>query len=99
MLNLHTFRDDLASLEHDAGLTKQLKSVRKTLALLESNPRHPSLQTHEYTNLSRTLGVKVLEANAEHRTSAAYRKLAETAGDAGLVIGMCDTIRHRPRTR
>jgi len=31
-------RDDLGSVEHDAGLTKRLKAVRKTLALLESNP-------------------------------------------------------------
>jgi hypothetical protein len=66
-------RDDLHSLQRDAGLAKRLNAVRKTLGLLETNPRHRSLQTHEYTGLSKTLGVKVFEAYAEHRAPAAYR--------------------------
>lgn len=66
-------RDDLERIEHDAGLAKRLKAVRKTLGLLETNPRHRSLQTHEYTSLSQTLGIKVFEAYAEHHTPAAYR--------------------------
>ena len=40
-------RDDLECLEHDVGLAKRLMTVRKTLALLETNSRHPSLQTHK----------------------------------------------------
>jgi len=28
-----------------------LKAVRKTLALMETNLRHPSLHTHEYSSL------------------------------------------------
>ena len=32
-----------------SGLNKQ---VLKTLGLLELNPRHPGLQTHEYTSLA-----------------------------------------------
>lgn len=66
-------RDDFRRLEQDAGLAKRLKAVRRALGLLETNPRHRSLNTHEYTSLSRTLGVKVFEAYAEHRTPAAYR--------------------------
>lgn len=64
---------DYDELLQDAGLAKRLKAVRKALRLLETNPRHPSLQTHEFTSLSRTLGRKVYEAYAEQRTPAAYR--------------------------
>lgn len=37
------------------------------------NPRHPSLQTHEFESLSQAWGQKVFEAYAEHGTLAAYR--------------------------
>jgi hypothetical protein len=47
--------------------------VRKTLGLLEQNPRHPSLNTHEYTTLTQRRGNKVFEAYAESKTPAAYR--------------------------
>lgn len=66
-------RDDYRRLEQRPELQKRLKAVRKTLALLEANPRHPSLQTHEYSSLTRPVGIKVFEAYAEHRTPAAYR--------------------------
>jgi hypothetical protein len=64
---------DLEELERDRGLTKRLKAVRKTLGLLEVNPRHPSLQTHEFESLSKVWGEKVFEACAEQGTPAAYR--------------------------
>lgn len=64
---------DLEELERDRGLSKRLKAVRKTLGLLEVNPRHPSLQTHEFESLSQAWGEKVFEAYAEQGTPAAYR--------------------------
>lgn len=45
-------RGDLRRLEQDEGLAKRLKAVRRALGYLESNPRHPSLATHEYSSLS-----------------------------------------------
>ena len=66
-------REDYRRLEHRPELQKRLKAVRKTLALLESNPRHPSLHTHEFSSLTRAVGIKVFEAYAENRTPAAYR--------------------------
>ncbi len=63
----------LAELEQDRGLEKRLRAVRKSLGLLELNPRHPSLNTHEYTSLTRVRGKKVFKAYAESRTPAAYR--------------------------
>lgn len=66
-------RANLAELERDRGLAKRLKAVRKTLAFLEANPRHSSLQTHEYKSLAGPEGKKVFEAYAEQSTPAAFR--------------------------
>jgi hypothetical protein len=51
----------------------RLKKVRKTLGLLETNPRHPGLATHEFTSLSGPAGEKVFEAYVENRTPGAWR--------------------------
>ena len=66
-------RANLRELQSDSGLAKRYKAVRKTLAYLEANPRHPSLQTHEYESLTPKGGEKVFEAYAEQSTPAAYR--------------------------
>ena len=50
-----------------------LKQVRKTLAFIETNVRHPSLKTHEYRSLRGLNGEKVWEAYAQQKTPAAYR--------------------------
>ena len=54
------------------GLFKQ---VHKTIQLLEQNPRHPGLQTHEYTSLRHPYDPKqkVFEAYAQQQTPGAYR--------------------------
>ena len=65
--------ENLTKLENNKALSKRLKAVNKTLAYLEQNPRHPSLNTHEYTSLSREYGVKIFEAYAENKTPQAYR--------------------------
>jgi hypothetical protein len=54
-------------------LEKRWKAVKKTLGLLQTNPRHPGLQTHEYATLTGPNGEKVFEAYAEHKTPAAFR--------------------------
>ena len=54
------------------GLFKQ---VHKTLQLLQNNPKHPGLRTHEYHSLDHPydpLG-KVFEAYVQHGTPGAYR--------------------------
>lgn len=67
--------DDLGKLEaapSKAGLVKQIK---KALAYLQANPRHPSLQTHVFTSLENPYDPqgKVFEAYAQDRTPGAYR--------------------------
>ena len=60
-------------LEKDKGLIKRWKAVRKALGYLETNPRHPALNTHKYSSLQGPNGEEVFEAYAENNTPAAYR--------------------------
>jgi hypothetical protein len=54
------------------GLFKQ---VHKTLSLLQDNPKHPGLRTHEYTSIENPYDKKqkVFEAYAQKKTPGAYR--------------------------
>lgn len=56
--------EDLHYLENDPGQFRILKAVRKTLGLIETNLKHPSLNTHEYTKLMGKDGEKVFGAYA-----------------------------------
>jgi len=60
-------------LKGDMSQKKRYKAVRKTIKFLAMDPRHNSLQTHEYVSLKGPNGEKVFEAYAEQRTPAAYR--------------------------
>lgn len=66
-------QEQLNRLKTDKGLSKRYKAVKKALQYLSTNPRHPGLQTHEFTSLKGPKGEKVLEAYAEQSTPAAYR--------------------------
>lgn len=65
--------EQLNKIKIDRGLSKRYKAVKKTIKFLSLNPRHPGLQTHEFTTLKGPKGEKVFEAYAEQSTSAAYR--------------------------
>ncbi len=60
-------------LKGNASKQKRYRAVKKTLELLVSDPRHPSLQTHKYSSLKGPTGEEVFEAYAEQNTPAAYR--------------------------
>lgn len=66
---------NLADLENDRSQIAELRAVRKCLAYLESNPKHPSLQTHEFHSIKGPRGEKVFEAYAQNRTPNAFRVL------------------------
>jgi hypothetical protein len=66
-------REQINGLKNDKGLSKRYKAVKKALQFLSHNPRHPGLQTHEFTTLKGPKGEKVFEAYAEQATPAAYR--------------------------
>jgi hypothetical protein len=52
---------------------KQFKAIRKALGYLETNPRHPGLNTHKYTSITGPSNEEVFETYAENKTPAAYR--------------------------
>jgi hypothetical protein len=54
------------------GLFKQ---VSKCVHLLQQNPRHPGLHTHEFESMSNPYqkDQKVLETYVQHKTPGAYR--------------------------
>lgn len=60
-------------LRSNASQKKRYQAVKKTIEFLATNPRHPSLQTHEFTSLKGSNGEKVFEAYAEQNTPSAYR--------------------------
>ncbi len=66
-------KEQLKNLKEDKGLAKRYKAVQEALKKLQHNPRHPSLQTHEFYSLKSAKGEKVFEAYAEQNTPAAYR--------------------------
>lgn len=65
--------DNFDELEKQPDQLKHFKAVRKALAYLEKNPRHPSLNTHKYTAIQGEQGEEIFEAYAENKTPAAYR--------------------------
>lgn len=66
-------QQQLRQLRGDQSLQKRYKAVAKAIRFLSANPRHPGLQTHEFTSLKGPGGEKIFEAYAEQSTPAAYR--------------------------
>jgi hypothetical protein len=60
-------------LKNDPSQKKHYNAVKKTLNFLATNPRHNSLQTHEFTSRKGPNREKIFEAYAEQNTPAAYR--------------------------
>jgi len=68
-------QEELARLEGVARHAGLVKQVKKALGLLQTNPWHPSLQTHRFSALGHPYDPdgKVFEAYVQHQTPAAYR--------------------------
>lgn len=64
----------LTLLEIECNKSKQglLKQLRKVLGLMETNLKHPSLNTHKFSGMSCSLG-DVFESYAQNNTPGAYR--------------------------
>lgn len=52
---------------------QKYRKVIKTLGLMETNLRHPSLNTHKYTAIQGKNGEDVFESYVENKTPAAFR--------------------------
>ncbi|TBR57668.1 hypothetical protein BLD44_010695 [Mastigocladus laminosus UU774] len=53
--------------------SKKYQKVLKTLGLMETNLRHPGLNTHKYESLSGPNGEEIFEAYVENKTPGAFR--------------------------
>lgn len=65
--------NQLTNLENDTSQSNICKAVQKSLGFMETNLRHPSLQTHKYYSLQGPHGEQVFESYAQHKTPGAYR--------------------------
>lgn len=72
LLFTKTASEDLESLQHP-NKKKILKAVLKTLAFMETNLKHPSLNAHEFKSLKGPQGEKVFEVYAQQNMPSAYR--------------------------
>lgn len=65
----------LKKLEGSPAQEGLLKQVKKSLGYLQTNPRHPSLNTHPYSSIDHPFdsSQKVFEAYAQNQTPGAYR--------------------------
>ena len=76
---------DLREIEKLPSKRSILKAVRKCLGFLESNPRHPSLSTHEFRSLKGPNGEKVFEAYVQQKTPGAYRVFWYYGPERGMI--------------
>ena len=86
-------REQLDILKTDQGLSKRYKAIKKAIEFLSNNPRHRSLQTHEFTTLNGPKGEKVFEAYAEQSTPAAYRVFCRKK--EGQILNLAEKHEHR----
>ena len=61
------------TLENSPSKAAIFQQVRKAIGYLEIDPRHPGLNTHEFTSLTGANGEKVFEAYAQNNTPGACR--------------------------
>lgn len=60
-------------LENSKDKIAQYRAVAKTLGLMQTNLRHPSLNTHKFDAVSSPFGGEVFESYAQNKTPGAYR--------------------------
>lgn len=65
--------DQMDILEKDKSKKGVLKKVNKVLGYMETNLKHPSLNTHKFDEIESPFGGDVFESYAQNKTPAAYR--------------------------
>ena len=63
----------LEQLRADPSQSGRYRQVTKILGYMETNLRHPSLQTHKYQSRRGSNGEEVFEAYSQQHTPGAYR--------------------------
>lgn len=57
----------------DPNQRAKLEKIKRALARLENNPRHPGLHSHEYESFPVDRDVKVWDSYVENKTPSAWR--------------------------
>lgn len=65
--------DQLDELENSKNMKVARKAVKKILGYMETNLRHPSLNTHKYDAFVGPNGEEIFESYAQNKTPGAYR--------------------------
>ena len=65
-------KQKIIELERDKSKKGLLKQLRKVLGFMETNLKHPSLNTHKFSEITCSLG-DVFESYAQNNTPGAYR--------------------------
>lgn len=76
----------LADLAASPQHAVKLKKVRKALALLEQNPRHPGLNSHKYQSIKGVDGSDLWESYVENRTPGAWRIFWQWGTEGTLIV-------------
>lgn len=70
----------------DAPATKnRVKKVRKTLGLIERDPRYPGLNSHKYQSVSGANGEDIWESYVENNTPGAWRIFWHYGPEASVI--------------
>lgn len=62
-----------SALRSSKGKKQIFKAVGKVIAYMQSNLRHPSLNTHKFDQLKSPFGGEVFESYAQNKTPGAFR--------------------------
>ena len=70
-----TADEQLKKIEKNSSQTGLAKQIKKSLGYLQTNPKHPSLNTHSYDAIGHPFNPKdkVFEAYAQNNAPSAYR--------------------------
>ena len=64
---------DFEELKLNKSKKRAFKAVKKILGYMETNLRHPSLNTHKFDDIISPIGEEVFESYAQNDTPGAYR--------------------------
>ena len=74
-----------ALLEIEKDNQKKYRKVLKTLGLMQTNLRHPGLNTHKYSEYKGPNGEDIFESYVENRTPGAFRVFWYYGPERGVI--------------
>lgn len=82
----HIAEKQYNEIKNDNSKKRLFKQIKKTIKFLSINPRHGSLNTHEYETLTQQFGEKVFVAYIQNQTPSAYRLFFYYSGKGEITI-------------